>query len=93
MVRSSTTQESLAATHVRLSDLAVGDRARIAVDELDSEDAALLRAMGLRTHCSLRVARTGQPCIVDVGARAACPCRIGLARDLAQRVWVDRLPS
>lgn len=93
MVRTSTTPEKLAAAHVRLSDLAVGDRARVAVEELDAEDAALLRAMGLRTDCNLRVARTGQPCIVDVGSRAACPCRIGLAKDLAQRVWVDRLPS
>jgi Fe2+ transport system protein FeoA len=93
MVRTATPDETLRAAHIRLSDLAVGERARVATEDLDAEDAALLRAMGLRTHCHLRVARTGQPCIVDVGNRAACPCRIGLAKDLAQRVWVDRLPS
>ena len=93
MVRSATPHETLHAAHVRLSDLAVGARARVASEDLEADDAALLRAMGLRADCMVRVARTGQPCIVDVGARAACPCRIGLARDLAHRVWVARVPS
>jgi len=93
MVRSANTDEALRSANVRLSDLAVGERARVATEELDAEDAALLRAMGLRAECMVRVARTGQPCIVDVGRRASCPCRIGLAKDLAQRVWVCRLPA
>jgi Fe2+ transport system protein FeoA len=93
MVRCATTQEALHSARVRLTDLAVGERARVAAEDLDADDAALLRAMGLRADCMLRVARTGQPCIVDVGARAACPCRIGLARDLAHRVWVSRVPT
>jgi len=93
MVRSATAHETLQSAHVRLTDLAVGERARVASEDLDPDDAALLRAMGLRADCMVRVARTGQPCIVDVGSRSACPCRIGLARDLAHRVWVARLPA
>lgn len=93
MIRRSETLETEQMHRIRLSELAVGDRARVAAEELDAEDAALLRAMGLRADCQVRVARTGQPCIVDIGNRAACPCRIGLARDLAQRVWVCRVNS
>jgi hypothetical protein len=62
---------------------------------LDPNDAALLRAMGLRPSARIRICRLGEPCIVEVlsgsdscGRAGGCACRIGLAKPLAERVMV-----
>jgi hypothetical protein len=71
---------------------------------MHADDAAYVRALGLRPAAFVRVCRVGQPCIVEVMAGAAddsacckddaslagsCSCRIGLSRELAQHVMVE----
>jgi Fe2+ transport system protein FeoA len=81
-------------TQVALSSLRRGQEGVISASRLDADDAALLRAMGLCTSASVKVVRTGQPCVVAVGGvgEASCSCggmcRIGLARGLAERIFV-----
>jgi len=71
-----------------LTQLRQGERARVSGTTLEGEEAAVLRAMGLRPNASVRVCRMGEPCIVELrGASGAC-CRIGLARKLAACVIV-----
>lgn len=77
-----------------LTHLRPGQTAVIAEARLDVDDAALLRAMGLSGNMRIRVCRIGEPCIVAVGniaGKHCCchgHCRIGLARSLADRVFV-----
>jgi Fe2+ transport system protein FeoA len=62
--------------------------------QLGESDSALLRAMGLHPAARVRLCREGEPCIVAVtagsGPNCGCgsECRIGLARSLAQRIFV-----
>jgi hypothetical protein len=48
--------------------------------------------MGMRPCARIRMIRAGEPCIVEVvgvnPATGSCGCRIGLSRDLADRVTV-----
>lgn len=60
----------------------------------DQEDAAPLRAMGLRPNCRVVLRRIGEPCIVEVGGCSGCVRRIGIARTLAARILVaDQLAN
>ena len=88
-----------AGSGVALTTLKAGQTATVHGTTLEHNDAALLRAMGLRPSAMVRVCRLGEPCIIEVlgGVRAengcaerngACICRIGLARPLAERVMV-----
>jgi Fe2+ transport system protein FeoA len=85
---------------VALSTLNPGQVGRIVEKRLDEADREVLRAMGLATACMVRLCRAGEPCIVAIlsggrgadGAPAArlgatC-CRIGLAKPLAERIFV-----
>lgn len=77
-----------------LSTLARGQVAVVAAVDAQPEDAAYLRAMGLRPAAFVRVCRAGEPCVVEVmGGTPTCTChcrsRIGLARPLAERVLVS----
>lgn len=85
---------------VRLTDLRADQTGVLVEARLDSGDAALLRAMGLCDRSTLRLCRLGEPCVVAVGGRLApdakaCTCggtcRIGLARPLAERIYVSVL--
>jgi len=71
-----------------LAQLRRGEVATVCSAELDAHDGALLRAMGLRPEARVRVCRLGQPCIVEVCDDCGGGCRIGLARDIAERVLV-----
>lgn len=71
-----------------LTQLKAGETARVESATLDSEDAALLRAMGLRMNATIKMCRPGEPCIISVQGPHGCACRIGLARPLAERVRV-----
>ncbi len=82
---------------IALSALRRGQEGVICESRLDVDDAGLLKAMGLCTSAAVKVVRTGQPCVVAVGGvggvgEASCSCggmcRIGLARDLAERIFV-----
>ncbi len=84
---------------VPLTSLLRGQRAVIRETRMPADDAALLRAMGLCDCALLTVARTGEPCVVTVtgvdGAACTCHrsggCRIGLARAMAERIFVSVL--
>lgn len=84
---------------VALSTLARGQRAVVREARMPTDDAALLRAMGLCDCALLTVARTGEPFVVTVtgvdGADCKCHraggCRIGLARAMAERIIVSVL--
>jgi Fe2+ transport system protein FeoA len=80
---------------VSLTTLQAGQMATVFQTCLDPNDAALLRAMGLRPSARIRVCRLGEPCIVEVmsgsescGRPGGCVCRIGLAKPLAEKVMV-----
>ncbi len=59
---------------------------------MEPRDAAMLRAMGMRPHCRVRMIRRGEPSIIEVlglnPATGGCGCRLGLARELAARIHV-----
>lgn len=77
-----------------LTSLLPGQTAVIAESRLSRDDAALLRAMGLCERTHVRLCRVGEPCVVAVGGvsaehcRCGGTCRIGLARNLADRIFV-----
>lgn len=73
---------------VPLTRLVKGQRAVLHAAGASDEDGTLLRAMGLKPECQLRVCRVGQTCIVAVETGCGGGCRIGLDRALADRVLV-----
>lgn len=78
---------------VQLTELRAGDVGVVAESVLEEADAAFLRAMGLHNEAKVRVCRVGEPCIVAVGSFGSdcgcgSVCRIGLARPLAQKIYV-----
>ena len=90
-------QDAKGGPRVTLAALKRGQEGVICESRLEADDAALLKAMGLCTHASVKVVRTGEPCVVAVGGvggvgEASCSCggmcRIGLARGLAERIFV-----
>ncbi len=86
-----------AASSVPLASLQRGQRAVIRETRMSTDDAALLRAMGLCDCALITVARSGEPCVVTVrgvdGAKCGCHraggCRIGLSRAMAERIFVS----
>ena len=85
-----------------LTALRPGQTGIICESRLSTNDAALLRAMGLCDHSTVRLCRLGEPCVVAVGGvRGVGPnpkdctcggsCRIGLSRPLAERIFVTAL--
>lgn len=80
---------------VSLGQLKVGQCGTIVEKQLDADDRAMLRAMGLEANATIRICRVGEPCIVAVMSGGAAGgrldggcCRIGLARPLADRIIV-----
>lgn len=78
---------------VALTDLRPGEVGVVEDATLEASDAAFLRAMGLCNEAKVRLCRAGEPCIVAVGSFGSdcgcgSVCRIGLARPLAQRIYV-----
>jgi hypothetical protein len=82
-----------------LAGLAAGQSGVVRHTTLNADDEALLEAMGVRRGGVVMVCRVGEPFIVAVLARCsserpgttapgACSCRIGLARSLAERIFV-----
>lgn len=95
-------QQSVSLASLREGQTAVVCAAMTA--DMPADDAAYVRALGLRPSAFVRVCRVGQPCIVEVMAGASedsaccrddaslagsCSCRIGLSRELAQHVMVE----
>lgn len=76
---------------VPLTAMARGDRGVVCETCLDADDAAMLRAMGLRPKAQIQVCRLGEPCIVEIACGCGGRSRIGLSRKLAERLMVGRL--
>lgn len=72
-----------------LSQLAPGQHARVCGSNLEPGDRRLLRAMGLRENTKIVLCRLGEPCIVRVMGGCSCSTRIGLAKPLAENVFVS----
>ncbi|MCZ6446238.1 MAG: FeoA family protein [Planctomycetota bacterium] len=71
---------------VPLTSMLAGEEARFCKADLRCEDCDLLRAMGLTDHCTLRICRGGEPCIIEVNST-----RLALAAPLARRILVTPL--
>lgn len=78
---------------IPLTQLPRGGRGTVNPDNLDAADFATLRAMGLRPNATVEVCRLGQHCIVALTGACGGGCRIGIARDLADRVMVEPAPA
>jgi Fe2+ transport system protein FeoA len=74
---------------VPLTQLAKGQRGKITINHQTSDDAKMLSAMGLRPDASVTMCRKGEPCIVSLMGACGGGCRIGLARDIAEKVMVE----
>lgn len=85
---SSKASDDQSAVSVPLTVLSRGQRGQLNETLLDESDKSMLRALGLRPDCSLRVCRQGHTCIVALDASCGGGCRIGLSRDIASRVMV-----
>lgn len=69
---------------INLSELAAGAEGIVAETSCKAEEGPLLRAMGLEPGGRIRVARQGEPCIVEVNGS-----RIGLSSDISRQVQVN----
>jgi len=76
------------AAAVSLADAKPGQTGVVCQTGLEEQDAAMLRAMGLRPKARVRICRAGEPCIIEVLSESGCACRLGLARKLASRVML-----
>lgn len=81
-----------------LACLKVGQCGTIQEKRIPEQDRAMLRAMGLACNASVTLCRQGEPCIVAIttggasGGRlgeAAGTCRIGLTRELSEKIFVS----
>jgi Fe2+ transport system protein FeoA len=68
---------------VPISELPVGERARLHRADVDEPTARLLCALGLTSTCELRLCKTGEPCIIQVRST-----RIGISDLVARRILV-----
>jgi len=61
--------------------------------DLDESEASLLLAMGFGPNVEVRMCRLGEPCIVALPCGCdVSGCRIGLAKKIAERVYVREIP-
>ena len=72
----------------RLSELEVGDIARMVDAAIDAEAQSLLQALGLTDNSRLRVCKRGEPCVVQVRAT-----RIGISSRIARHIRVVAEPA
>lgn len=75
-----------------LTQLRKGQTGTVCGSDLSPGDRRLLTAMGLRHDAEVVLCRLGEPCIVRVMGGCSCSSRIGLARPLAERVYVRPTP-
>lgn len=71
-----------------LTQLQPGECGTVEGCSLPPADRKLLSAMGLRDRATIVLCRLGEPCIVRVMGGCGCSSRIGLARPLAEQVFV-----
>lgn len=68
---------------VALSTLRTGAHGRVHEPLLDEESTSLLYALGLSVSQRFKLCKTGEPCIVQIGAT-----RIGVSKAVAARILV-----
>lgn len=68
---------------VPLTTLSPGTTCTLHATQVDRSCGDLLRALGLTDHCTLRLCKVGEPCIVQVRST-----RIGLSRLVAEAILV-----
>ena len=68
---------------VALSTLPTGASGRVHEPLLDEESTSLLHALGLSVSRRFKLCKTGEPCIVQIGAT-----RIGISKAVAARILV-----
>jgi Fe2+ transport system protein FeoA len=68
---------------IRLSDLQIGDTARVHQADVEVGVASFLRAVGLTNASQFRLCKAGEPCIIQVRST-----RIGLSRSVAGQIFV-----
>lgn len=68
---------------VRLNSLATGDAARLHGTTLDPDTRDLLRSLGLTDDSTVRVCKSGEPCIIQVR-----DTRIGVSHAVAGQILV-----
>lgn len=68
---------------ISLTQLGRGECATFDRADLRCEDCDMLNAMGMTDRCQLKVCKIGDPWIVQVKST-----RIGMARSLAQQIFV-----
>lgn len=71
-----------------LCEVPCGDCVRIDSRGLDPGEWALLRALGLSERATVRIAKAGDPCILQVRST-----RIGVPAALAQRIWARQVKA
>lgn len=89
-----TPTETTKPSRIKLSQLPRGSSAVISGSDLDDADASLLLAMGLGPDAEVRMCRMGEPCIVSLPCGCDMSgCRIGLAKKIAERVYVREISA
>ncbi len=73
---------------ISLASLRRGETGVVVAVRADGDDVLMLESMGLRPNASVRVCRTGRTCVVAADEPGGCPCRLGIERRLAERVFV-----
>jgi len=73
----------LPSSPISLTELAVGDVARLHDAGLDPAAWYQLRSLGLTTSSEIRLCKKGEPCIVQVRST-----RIGISRAVARHILV-----
>jgi len=68
-------------THLKRGERAIVDCSTLT--HLPEEDRCLLRAMGMYDRCTVRVCRSGTPCIVQIDST-----RLGLSGAVARKILV-----
>ena len=68
---------------VRLTELDVGDCARLQATQLVGQEREWLSALGLDDNSCLRLCKVGNPCIIQVSGT-----RIGLSEEVARKILV-----
>jgi Fe2+ transport system protein FeoA len=68
---------------VRLSELRIGETARMHQADVEAGVADFLRAVGLTNASQFRLCKAGEPCIIQVRST-----RIGLSRAVAGQIFV-----
>lgn len=71
-----------------LTSLDAGQVGLVTRTTLSEQDSALLRAMGLRPKARVRLCQAGEPWIIEVRRSGGACSRIGLARAIAEHVFV-----